>query len=46
MAAPQDPPKRRKKKARRTKKLAEWRARHPKKAEKAEKHEGKPAAKK
>jgi hypothetical protein len=50
MAAPQDSPKRRKQKARRSKQLAEWRARHPKKegaAKTAEKKtEKKPTAKK
>jgi hypothetical protein len=49
MAAPQDSPRLRKRKARRTKQLAEWRARHPKKesAEKAgEKKSAKAPAKK
>jgi hypothetical protein len=50
MAAPQDSPKRRKQKARRSKQLAEWRARHPKKeggaAKTAEKKAAKAPAKK
>jgi hypothetical protein len=34
MSTPQDPPVRRKQKARRSKQLAEWRAKQPKKADK------------
>jgi hypothetical protein len=41
MTTPQNPPVRRKQKARRTKQLAEWRAKNPKKESKAA-----PAAKK
>lgn len=43
MTTPQDPPKRNKQKRRRTKKLAEWRAKHPTpaKKEQGEKSSGK-----